>query len=302
MDKPQVKRRLVIALVLALLLAAIHFTPLGRYAAENPLFDTFDERGEAYLDDAIGKGLAVFAMARVTNGIISTIQSSEVSLSPAGVGVTVGVGEILDPVNDLIERFSWVLMASIVSLGIQKAMLQFSPFLAVNLLASLAIVAFIAAQIRRRAGLVDLGLLGSRLLLAALIVRFCIPAAAMANQVMYEMFLDEEYRRSTSTLESLESELEKTYQSQEADKEDSSLGSQLRSIFSGDGSIAQMRKTVNTVKDKLADYARDVMNLIVVFLLYAIVIPIGVLWLLYQAFRLVARAMVGRASLPRPQS
>jgi hypothetical protein len=181
-------------------------------------------------------------------------------------------------------------------------MLQFSPFLAVNLLASLAIVAFIAAQVRRRAGLVDFGVLGSRLLLAALVVRFCIPAAAMANQVMYDMFLDEEYRRSTSTLESLESELEKTYQNQEAAEEDSSLGSHLRSLFSGDGSIAQMRKTVTAVKDKLADYARDVINLIVIFLLYAIAIPIGVLWLLYQAFKLVARAMIGHAGPIRTQS
>ena len=54
----------------------------------------------------------------------SVIQDTEIAFSPAGVGVTLAVGEILDPINDLIERFSFVMLVSTASLGIQKILLE----------------------------------------------------------------------------------------------------------------------------------------------------------------------------------
>ena len=39
--------------------------------------------------------------------------------APAGVGVTITAGEILDPLNDLIERFSWLVLMASASLGTQ---------------------------------------------------------------------------------------------------------------------------------------------------------------------------------------
>ena len=44
---------------------------------------------------------------------------------PAGVGVTLSIGELLDPFNDMVERFSWVMLLTSVSLGIQKILLIF---------------------------------------------------------------------------------------------------------------------------------------------------------------------------------
>lgn len=47
-----------------------------------------------------------FALVRGLNGVIALIQGTEVVVSPAGMGLTLTVGEILDPINDLAERFS----------------------------------------------------------------------------------------------------------------------------------------------------------------------------------------------------
>ena len=79
----------------------------------------FQQYGTRYLDSALLKATASFALARGLNGIITVVQESSVS---AGVIVegNVAVGQILDPVNDLVEGFSWVMLASIISLAFKN--------------------------------------------------------------------------------------------------------------------------------------------------------------------------------------
>ena len=71
--------------------------------------------GESIKDAAI-----IYGVARSINGVISLIQSAEIS---AIVG-SVRPGELLDPMNDLIERFSSVMAWSLSSLVLQKVLLS----------------------------------------------------------------------------------------------------------------------------------------------------------------------------------
>lgn len=45
-------------------------------------------------------------------------QGTEVAVEPAGVGVIFTPGQILDPVNDLLEQFSNLMLAASVAFGI----------------------------------------------------------------------------------------------------------------------------------------------------------------------------------------
>ena len=54
--------------------------------------------------------LSVYAVLRGLNAVISTAQGTELSIEPMGVGLTLTPGEILDPLNDLIEQVSTVLL------------------------------------------------------------------------------------------------------------------------------------------------------------------------------------------------
>lgn len=78
------------------------------------------------LTDMLTVTLSVYAVARGINAIISTAQGTELSIEPAGVGVTFTPGEILDPLNDLIEQVSTVLLIASASIGIQKIVLGIS--------------------------------------------------------------------------------------------------------------------------------------------------------------------------------
>ena len=61
-----------------------------------------DQRGEAYIESTFARTLAALAATRGLDSAISLAQSSEVSFS-FGPGGSLGIGQALDPVNDLVE-------------------------------------------------------------------------------------------------------------------------------------------------------------------------------------------------------
>ena len=69
--------------------------------------------------ESIQNAAVIYGVARSINGVISLIQSAEIG---AIVG-SVHPGELLDPMNDLIERFSSVMTWSLSSLVLQKILL-----------------------------------------------------------------------------------------------------------------------------------------------------------------------------------
>lgn len=69
-------------------------------------------------DEAFTRAMVSFGLAKTLNVLISLVQGTQLTLTPAGVGVSLSVGEVLDPFNDMVERFSWVMLFATVSLGI----------------------------------------------------------------------------------------------------------------------------------------------------------------------------------------
>lgn len=65
----------------------------------------FRTASESRLDTASDRAIAAFAVARTINAVVSVIQETQVGVS-LGINTTIEPGQILDPLNDLIERFS----------------------------------------------------------------------------------------------------------------------------------------------------------------------------------------------------
>lgn len=79
-----------------------------------------DRRTEAYVDDATIEALAVFGTFRLANATISVLRSVSFDLPV----VSVQLGQVLDPVDDLIEDGSEVLKFSIASLITQQLLVE----------------------------------------------------------------------------------------------------------------------------------------------------------------------------------
>jgi|GEM_PF-3176826 len=82
-------------------------------------FGVLDRFSGAEIDETIVQASIAFASARALNAVVSVVQSMEVSV----VVVSIGLGEALDPINDMIEQYSSIMKYAIAALFIQKFLL-----------------------------------------------------------------------------------------------------------------------------------------------------------------------------------
>ena len=81
------------------------------------------EMANMQVDAGLKRSLVSFASARALNAVISVVQGTEVVVHPLGVGITLALGQVLDPINDLAEQFSSIMLLASVAFGIQKLLL-----------------------------------------------------------------------------------------------------------------------------------------------------------------------------------
>jgi len=168
-------------------------------------FSSVDRYAEQEYESLFQRALITFALARTLNGLISAVQGTELALQPAGVGVTLTPGEVLDPVNDLVERFSWIMLGATLSLGVQQVLLDMGQWWGMRLLVALLGLAWLWFLWRRQKhddnSNEALSRYLSRALLLVLILRFAVPLAIIANEAVYTLFLESRYEESTQVIE-----------------------------------------------------------------------------------------------------
>ena len=67
------------------------------------------------------------------NALISVAQGTEISAQPLGVGGTLAPGQLLDPLNDLVEQFSALMLAASIAFGIQKVLITIGAYWLISL-------------------------------------------------------------------------------------------------------------------------------------------------------------------------
>lgn len=288
---PPLRTRLILTAVLLAALAATTIGPVRERIFERHLFAAADEAAVEVVDQAFTRALAAFALARLTNGVISVIQETEVNATPAGVGVTLSPGEVLDPVNDLVERFSWVMLVALTSLGVQKFLIEVAPWLSIQLLVSLALVVWLAdLWLHRLLPVARVGL-ARRLLLVALVVRFAVPAVAGINHLVYENFLAARYETATAAVEHQTEELRQADPTAALDpaRESARLAwwQRLRQALDRAESALDIRRLLDWLQDRAARLIDGFLTLIVVFLLNTVLLPIAFLWGLLRLCRML---------------
>ena len=274
-------------LLVTLLLAAVVLSSIT----------TVDRFAEQKYEALFQRAFVTFALARTLNGLISAVQGTELALQPAGVGVTLTPGEILDPVNDLVERFSWIMLGATISLGIQQVLLDVGQWWGVRLLVALLGLAWLLLRVQRfRApGQAKAGLEQSLLhaLIIVLFVRFAVPVAMIANEAMYHLFLESRYVESAEVIESAGEQMQSVAEqvdkaSGEAGAEPGFLESLGRSL-SGAGQALDFSERLDRMRERAAEVIEHLIQLSVVFVLQTGVLPIAFLWIFLQLFKQVFR-------------
>jgi len=262
--------------------------------------NTLDRVAEEYTEVGIERALISFTIARGLNGVISVAQGTEFALSPAGVGLTFAPGQILDPINDLIERFSWVLMVSGSSLGIQRLFLEItsSPYISLLFAIFSGLYIFLLWfpglwQLIKNEKTRDLSqsVLGKSLVLL-IFIRFSIPVIALFNEVIYQQFLQPQFTAAQSNLENTAEQIKQLNDaSREIDKEkNEDIMNQVGQWFDKTKQTLNIEKRMQALKLVVSDMSHQVINLIVVFVMQTIIFPLMFIWILMQSAKAIMRS------------
>ncbi|HEX9803968.1 MAG TPA: hypothetical protein VGB35_11960, partial [Gammaproteobacteria bacterium] len=164
-------------------------------------FGIVDDLGREYTDRGFKRALVTFAVARSLNGVISVAQGTEVAIQPAGIGLNFAPGQILDPINDLVERFSWVMLASSTSLGIQKVLMGIFASPGFTLLLGGALLLLVSLLWSHGATAERMRPLLYKSAIVLLLLRFSIPVVALVSEGVFRLFLEEQYVASSEQIE-----------------------------------------------------------------------------------------------------
>ena len=275
----QLHRKLILSLVAALLV-------LGAYSG------IVDKYGAEYTDKGFRRALVTFAVARGLNGVISVAQGTEVAVQPAGIGINFAPGQILDPVNDLVERFSWVMLASSTSLGLQKLLLAIFSSTGFTVIFTLSLLLAVFAVWFRGRQPGWLKPLAYRTTLFLIIIRFSIPAVALATEGVFMLFLEEQYTTSTQRIEQTTEDIARVNRRAESERPvtgETSLLERAQRMVDSAASSMDVQGYIERYKAAASDASEHAINLIVIFILQTMLLPLLFLWALVRLFRNLMR-------------
>ena len=254
-----------------------------------------DRLAESEYNELFQRALITFALARTLNGVISVVQGTELALQPAGVGVTLTPGEVLDPINDLVERFSWIMLGATLSLGVQQVLLDVGQWWGVRLLLAVLGLSWLWLRLRRAARRApDRGTerMLFRVFLIVLFIRFAVPAAMIANEGLYRLFLEERFVQSTRVIETAGSEIREASRDEtpsDGAETDEGVLDSLGQMLENTRKSLDLKKKVDYISERASDLIEHLIQLSVVFILQTGILPITFLWIFLQLFKQVFR-------------
>lgn len=97
-----------------------------------------DDISAEFLNDSFINAIATYGSARFINGIISVLQTTTIEAGALFVGGSLSIGQMLDPINDAVERLSNVMTIAIGSILLQKTLLAITSSLLFKVLLTLS--------------------------------------------------------------------------------------------------------------------------------------------------------------------
>nr|WP_295083137.1 hypothetical protein [uncultured Roseateles sp.] len=256
-----------------------------------------DGLAKEQVDAGLKRALISFATARTLNGVVSTLQETTLSFQPMGVGLTTAPGQVLDPINDLIEQFSGLMLGATVSFGIQKALLAIGAHSLVKSLVSLALLAAAVVVALRW----PLPRLARVFLIALLLTRFAVPLTVLGSDAVFNTFLKDDYQSSQQGLELSAGALQGQGRAAELQAGTGQERSMLDKLKQA-ATLPDVRAFVERIKQTAEQAVQHLIQLIVVFLLQTLLVPLLLLWLMGAAARAVLGSAASAAWAPARQA
>ncbi|MCW8975927.1 MAG: hypothetical protein OQL10_09445 [Sedimenticola sp.] len=252
-----------------------------------------DRLGHDYTEAGFKRALVVFALSRGLNGVISVAQGTEVAIEPAGIGLNFKPGEILDPINDLVERFSWVMLASSSSFGMQRVLLDVMAAPLLTYITFGAVVALLWVLWWPDRSLIGTRKLFCKVALVLLVLRFSIALMAVTGEHFYLAFLEPRFSESQVELEKAAThigEVNTEFQAPLTKEGGESVFDKAKRAYEAATRSMDIESRMAAFNQAAANISEHAIQMIVVFLMQTVLFPLASVWLILQLLKRVMRA------------
>lgn len=231
-----------------------------------------DELAKRQVEAGLQRALVTFAVARSLNGVLSAVQSASINVG-VGVSGSVNPGAILEPIDDLVEQFSVLVLAASISFAAQRLLLEISGAWPVSLAVTAALVLFLVLRWRNRSAPNWL----PRLTLFLLCLRLTVPVLAVGSELTYQLLLARQYDRSQAEI----SRAELTEAPADAAE---GPAERVRRWWAQSTDASRKIQAIKARADALVVH---VVRLAAVFVVQTLILPLFFLWLVVQLYRIV---------------
>jgi len=272
--------RLVVALCVAAVVACSWLRPL-------------DERAKERVSAGLQKALVTYGTARLLYGGISVLQGTQINAEPAGIGATFTPGQVLAPAAEMLKQFSDVMLLVCVAFGIQEFLIGIASSSLVSTALTAAALAWAWHLFRERphAGL-------TKIFVILLVIQFAVPVAVLGSDQIFQRFLSERYQEAQKAVNPITHDTAKATPPLSSGLEKPGILDRLTDWFNkkSTNAVAQYQSLNETVEHA----TKHIIQLLAVFVLQTIILPLLLLWALYGITRAVLRLPQGpRGSLLR---
>ena len=261
----EITRRVVLALAMASIVLCSWLAPLDAPALQQ-------------VDAGMKRALVSFATARALNAVISVVQGTELAVQPAGVGVILTPGQVLEPINDLVEDFSNLMLAACVAFGVQKVLIGIGGFWLVSLILKATTLAWTVLHFSGRRPPAWL----SKMLVVLLMLRFAIPVATIGSDLVWQQFLAADYATSQQSIDTASSQAAKLNPPSPAASENQGWLERIKEWTSKNADVKARFDAIRLAAEQATEH---IIKLMVIFLLHTLVMPLLLLWALYGVVR-----------------
>ena len=257
-------QRISLAVAVAIMVACSWLAPLDLAANQQ-------------VDAGLKRALISFATARALNAVVSVVQGTEVAVQPAGVGVNFAPGQLLDPVNELVEQFSNLMLTASVAFGIQKVLISIGAHWLISLFLTMTAVGWAYFYLRQHLSPAWL----SRILVVLLMTRFAMPVAIIGSDMLFQKFMAADYQSSQRVIDTASGQLEKLNPPVAVADENQGMLDKIK----GWSQNTDIKSRFENLKHTAEQATEHIIKLMVIFLLQTLVLPLLLLWVLWGIAR-----------------
>lgn len=247
----------------------------GATAVGGPL----DREAQAATDRVLRQALVTYAAARSLDAAVSLAEGTEFAVEPGGVGVTISAGEVLEPLDDLVEQFSSLMLVSATSLGVQSLLLRASAWSVLTILLLVFLVARVGLSLFPERVPPTVRTVISRGTTLLLIARFAVPLYGVGTALLFERYLQPGQEEAVQALEETSTDV-RALEEFDEEEVDPGLAARVSRWFSGAMERFDVTQRVEALRERVGLAVDQVVHLLVVFALQTIVLPLAFLWVM----------------------